>query len=200
MPTISNDTDHPVAVELQLVQPSRIVGKLVHKGGSSGAILAGIGDRLAPPVDEGSILRAVSGLRMRCRVCRTRMTAFRFATLAGANDSTCLLPAISSMVRPGATLVTSLQHVNVGGGPGLLVVDLLEQPVLAVLACLASHADQGPAAPQPFAGGENELSRSDKSPSASPSGSQVPRSQSMTVPPPYSPCGITPSNLPYSRG
>ena len=29
--TISNDTDHPVAVELQLVQPPRIVGKLNHK-------------------------------------------------------------------------------------------------------------------------------------------------------------------------
>src|SRR5437879_5410531 len=32
------------------------------------------------------------------------------------------------------------------------------------------------------------------------SGSQVPVSQTITVPPPYSPSGMTPSKLPYSSG
>ncbi len=84
-------------------------------------------------------------------------------------------------------------------GRGIVAL-LDQQPVLALFAAAPvrarPHADQRPAALHALAVDE-KCSMPAFSPSAgSCSGSQLPRSHIITVPPPYSPCGIVPSKSP----
>ena len=84
----------------------------------------------------------------------------------------------------GIVAVTSVEE-------SAIFVALFEQePMsLARLAVLAAAADQHPASVQLFAVQREFQAALAKPFSASPTGSHVPRSQSRTDPPPYSPCG-----------
>ena len=76
-----------------------------------------------------------------------------------------------------------------------------QKPVVAVAAvalAVVAHPHEHPAALQLFARErELQVALAKRTFRIAPvSGAQKPRSQSMTVPPPYSPCGIVPSKSP----
>ena len=106
--------------------------------------------------------------------------------------------AISSMLRPEATdwscSVTGVTAL------ALVAIAMLDQePVVAVaMLAVVAHAHEHPTALQLFARErELELALPKRSLGiATVFGAQKPRSHSMTVPPPYSPCGMVPSKSP----
>ena len=82
------------------------------------------------------------------------------------------------------------------GGPRRVVVRLEQQPVLLLLARLGLHAHKVPAAlAASRRSSVNLRCPCDSRTAGSPSGVQVPWSQTIIVPPPYSPFGMTPSKL-----
>ena len=106
--------------------------------------------------------------------------------------------AISSMLRPDATERSSSRIVVAVAFALVAVVALDQQPVGALAALpVMAQAHEHPAALQLLARqGELQLALAqrlwrDRRPRA-----QKPRSQSMTVPPPYSPLGMVPSKSP----
>ena len=91
------------------------------------------------------------------------------------------------------------KNVGIAFGAGGIIFALDEQPVLAFFARLAMHANQMPT-PGKLLAVKLELQMTlGITDFWSNTGVQVPRSQTMTVPPPYSPLGIVPSKSPYSK-
>src|SRR5665213_3007039 len=108
--------------------------------------------------------------------------------------------AISPMVRPLATLVISRSTISLpfrGMGPASSLISS-QLSLSFLLRARRRTSAQCPFSRSPCS---SKLSLPFSSPaSTSPSGVQVPRSHSITVPPPYSSFGMVPSNLPYSTG
>ena len=106
------------------------------------------------------------------------------------------------MSRWVRTLLGSFSVIgSSSGGLFVLVVFLDQQPVrLGLVRRPSAHAHQHPFALQ-FLAMKDELEIAlGQASSASPIGSQVPSSHSITVPPPYWPLGMVPSKPPYSMG
>ena len=86
---------------------------------------------------------------------------------------------------------------------GVLVVLVQQQPLLLLAPLLTGPRRTSTSRPRSFSPKTSACSSPDSTAAAGSSvacGSQVPMSQTITSPPPYSPAGITPSKSRYSTG